>query len=412
MALHSWPKANVMSSHFSAPGLLKPPNSTPDVHCASQPRGESLSIVPNIYDAAVPMLSETALLVQSHPLIPAADRHRLAAVVRKACRWLDTCAEHAKRVDEPAPPDTAVVPFTRPNLAAAFARLTIAHLDVTEKTVANALSELNGIADRLGMPRTFALAALSPECQALQDLLVTGEDRGSCIRLLRVMSAHGIAPDHVADAVPLLQRQIDDDWKVKNKVREFKRSLYAWNHAVKAVPGWPQVPIDVPKVRRVWGQRWSEGLAALEASVDAHLALGEPCLDGEDLFAGPAVRPLSSATKRNRKLAARMAASALRDARVDIGALQHVRDLCRPDRFMVAFRVLADRAGGVTATVLRYAIDLRKLARLAGRAHVRRGGPARVGVREAPPSSSGIPEGPDGGWARNGSRTGAPRPAR
>lgn len=122
--------------------------------------------------------------------------------------------------------------------------------------------------------------------------------------------------------------------------------------------------VAIPKVRTIRGLRWRDDLAVLEVSVDALLALGDPSPEAEDIFAGPAVRPLRPHTKRGRKEAARMVASALRDAKVDIRTLRHVRDLCLPERFKVAFRVLSKQANGVTSSVMRYAIDLRKLARL------------------------------------------------
>ncbi|MGD9804296.1 MAG: hypothetical protein AB7E81_20140 [Hyphomicrobiaceae bacterium] len=316
------------------------------------------------YDSTIPMLSDVPALIQNNPLWPAGERNSQAAFVRKVIRWFETCAKNSARVDGPSPPSPAAIPFTRLNLKIAFAQLTIAHLDVVNKTIANALSSLNGIADRLGMPRGYAFAPLSSECQALHELLVTREDRGSCIRLFRVMSAHGIAPQRVADAVPMLREQIEGDWRIKRKDREFKRALYAWNTAAKSVPGWPQVLLDVPRVRKVWGLRWRDHLSDLEKSVDRLLAAGDPNPTGEDLFAGPAARPLRKSTKEGRKEAARMVASALRDANVDVNALRHVRDICRPERFKIAFRVLSARAGGVTRTIMRYASDIRKLAKL------------------------------------------------
>ncbi len=256
------------------------------------------------------------------------------------------------------------IPFTPQNLKAAFERLVIAHLDVSEKSIKNTLSDLNGIADLLGIPPGFAFNPLNAECQAVQDRLVTHEDRGSCIRLLRVMSAHNIPLARVANAVPLLHSQVDADWKVRDKRREVKRALYAWNKAAKSFPDLALPLIDIPKVRKVWGLRWRDDLSALGKSVDYHLALGDPTPDADDIFAGPTVRPLRPATKRGRKDAARMAASALRDAKIDFRTLRHVRDLCLPERFKIAFRVLCARAGGVTASVMRYAIDVRKFAKL------------------------------------------------
>lgn len=316
------------------------------------------------YDGNIPTLSEIAALVQNNPLMNAKERNRLAAIVRKAQRWFVTNAGHAARLEAGPVPMPETIPFTRQNLKAAFGRLVIAHLDVSEKSVKNTLSDLNGIADLLGMPRGFAFGSLNTECQAVQDRLVTHEDRGSCIRILRVMSGHDVPLARVADAVPLLRAQIDSDWKVKNRDREFKRALYAWNKAARTFTDLGLPLIDIPKVRKVWGLRWRDDLSALEKSVDHHLALGDPTLDVDDIFAGPTVRPLRPATKRGRKEAARMAASALRDAKIDFHTLRHVRDFCLPERFKIAFRVLSARAGGVTTSLMRYAIDVRKFAGL------------------------------------------------
>lgn len=318
----------------------------------------------SVYDSNIPMLSETAALVQNNPLMNAKDRNRLAAVVRKACRWFVTNAEIAARVEAGPMPIPETTPFTRQNLKMAFERLTIAHLDISEKSVANTLSELNGIADHLGMPRGFAFEALNAECKAVHDRLVTHEDRGSCIRILRVMTGHDVSLARVADAVPLLREQIDADWKVVNKDREFKRALYAWNKAARLFADMALPVIDIPKVRKIWGLRWRDDLVDLEKSVDQHLALGDPTPDADDIFAAPAVRPLRPASKKGRKEAARMAASALRDGNVDVGTLRHVRDFSQPERFKIAFRILTARAGGVTTSVMRYAIDVRKFARL------------------------------------------------
>ena len=330
------------------------------------PTGKTMTKIVSVYDGNIPMLSETAALVQNNPLIPAKQRNRQAAIVRKAGRWFDTCATHAARVEGQPAPTSATIPFTRRNLKVAFARLTIAHLDVSKKSVENTLSELNGIADLLGMPRGFAFEALNAECKVVQDRLVTHEDRGSCIRILRVMSAHNIAPARVVDAVPLLREQIDEDWKVSNKARELKRALYAWNKAAKMFADMALPLIDIPKVRKVWGLQWRRDLVDLGKSVDEHLALGDPRPAANDLFEVPNVRPLRPASKKNRKEAARMAASALRDAGIDIATLRHPHDICQPERYKTVFRVLSARAGGVTNSVMRYAIDLRKLGQTPG----------------------------------------------
>lgn len=318
----------------------------------------------SVYDGSIPMLSEVAALVQNHPLVKPAERNRKAVLVRKACRWVSTCAQHAVRVEGRSPATAETIPFTRPNLGRAFAQLAIAHLDVSKKSVDNTLSELNGIADLLGMPTGYAFCALSSECQAVQDRLVTKEDRGTCIRLLRVMSAHGISAARVADAVPHLREQIEADWKVERKDREFKRALYAWNKAAKLFPDLGLRSLQVPKTRKIWGLRWRDDLSMLEPSVDGHLALGDPRPEGDDIFAGPTVRPLGTWSKTGRKEAVRMAASALRDAKFDYRGFRHVRDICLPERYKMAMRVLVTRAGGVTSTVLGYGRELCKIAKL------------------------------------------------
>ena len=125
---------------------MKPPN-VPTIYPNLSQQEPEMSKIVTVYDSNIPMLSEAAALVQNNPLIPIKQRNRQAAVVRKACRWFETCAAHAARVEGRPPPLPATIPFTRRNLKEGFELLTIAHLDVSEKSIDNTLSELNGIAD-------------------------------------------------------------------------------------------------------------------------------------------------------------------------------------------------------------------------------------------------------------------------
>lgn len=312
----------------------------------------------SVYDGAIPMLSAVPSLIQTHPLIPPEKRSRYTALTRKVIRWFERCANYGESGSDTLVPRAELIPFTRTNLGLAFERLSVAQLDITPKSVANTLGICNQIADALGMPSGYAFAPLSPECQELQDTLARREDRGSCIRIFRVMSAHGLHPDQVRLAVPHLRAQIDSDWRVKNKDN---RSHYAWNHSVRRLPGWPQILLELPRLRKVWGLRWRE-LAELESSTDACLSLGDPRPEGEDLFAGPAAAPLRDATKRGRKEAVRMAGSTWRHIEaLKTRTPKTVREICLPDNFRNEFRVLSKRAGGVNRTIIRYARDIWKL---------------------------------------------------
>jgi hypothetical protein len=178
------------------------------------------------YDPTVPMMHEIPDHIHNNPLYCQDTRSADASLVKKVCGWLAKAAADAPATDTSvAHPTPATVPFTRMYLKAAFTRLTPATVGTGEKNIANALSECNRIADALGMPTGYSFVPLSAPCLALQKKLKAREDRGTCIRIFRFLSARQLDPWVMSNALlPDFKAEIDGDWRVKDKPREFKRA--------------------------------------------------------------------------------------------------------------------------------------------------------------------------------------------
>jgi hypothetical protein len=155
---------------------------------------------------------------------------------------------------------------------------------VSRKRLQNVRSEIAFALDRYGLGgRRSYLAPLSPVAQALYDRLPTKYFQCALSRFLHFISAQGIPPDRVSDAV---SRQfltaLERHSSIKNPRETHKNMCRVWNKGARPGPGWPDVVLTEPSFRKTYGLRWSEFQASLEAAVDAFFA--DPVDDG-DFFA-------------------------------------------------------------------------------------------------------------------------------
>jgi hypothetical protein len=314
-------------------------------------------------DPSIPSLAAMPDLIRNDVLYLDVVREANIALTLKLAKWA-AMPEGAKGKPGYKPGvASAEIPFTRQNLKELRSKLKPGALGVTPKTIENAFSIANGIADHFDMPRGYGWAPLSVPAQRLMNILKRREDRGGCNRLLQFMSARDIDPALMSDALTADFRvEIEADWRIVDKPRAFRRALYAWNAAVKTFPeDWPQITLKVPTVRKVWGKRWSYFLPSLESTVDAHF---EPRLTGGDLYdKGQGLEKISA---HGQKESVRMAACALHLDGVPLDELSDIRAICRPDRYDRAVRLLRLRKGAVNSSIAKYASDLAKLAKYSG----------------------------------------------
>jgi hypothetical protein len=142
---------------------------------------------------------------------------------------------------------------------------------VSRKRVANVRSAIAFALDRYGLGgRRSYLAPLSPEAQALYDRLTDKYAQCALSRFLHFISAQGIEPEQVTDAVAqAFLAALEQHSAIKDPRTTHKNACRAWNKARAEVAGWPDAVLTVPCYQQTYGLRWTDFLGSLEAAVDA-----------------------------------------------------------------------------------------------------------------------------------------------
>jgi hypothetical protein len=145
---------------------------------------------------------------------------------------------------------------------------------VSRKRLQNVRSAVAFGLDRYGLGgRRSYLAPLSPAAQALYDRLGDKYLRCRLSRLLHFVSAQGIAPEQMTDAVANeFLVALQQHSAIKDPRTTHQDACRAWNKARHLIPGWPDVELAVPCYQQTYGLPWSDFPASLEAAVDAWFA--------------------------------------------------------------------------------------------------------------------------------------------
>jgi integrase len=217
---------------------------------------------------------------------------------------------------------------------------------VSRKRLQNVRSALAFALDRYGLGgRRAYLAPLSPAAQALYDRLPDKYFQCALSRFLHYISAQGIAPDQVTDAVAqAFLTALQQHSCIKDPRETHKVTCRVWNRARAEVAGWPDVMLTVPCYQQTYGLRWSDFPASLEAAVDAYFA--DPVDEG-DFFADTGrMKPLSPRTVATQRDHLRCVASALVRMGHDPSAIVDLAYLVRPAHVRQALTFFLDRNGG------------------------------------------------------------------
>jgi hypothetical protein len=182
---------------------------------------------------------------------------------------------------------------------------------VSRKRLQNVRSAAAFALDRYGLGgRGSYLAPLSPAAQALYDQLPDKYFQCALSRFLHFISAQGIAPDQVTDAVAqAFLTALQEHSCIKDPRETHKVTCRVWNKARAQVAGWPDVMLTEPRYQNTYGLRWSDFPASLEAAVDAWFA--DPVDDGDFFADNGRLKPLSPRTVATQKDHLRCVASAL-----------------------------------------------------------------------------------------------------
>jgi integrase len=162
----------------------------------------------------------------------------------------------------------------------------------------------------------------------------------------------------------------------------------AWQRAILAVEGWPQIAVSVPDRRRQWVSKWDQFQESLYRDCEAWLDR----LAGRDLLEEVPFRPARPATLAHREWQIRAFASAVMRTGRDPATLTCLADLVEMETFKIGLRFFLDRDGGPTTAIADLAGVLKTIARhhvcaepdhlsrMAG--IIRRLAPGRVGLTE------------------------------
>ena len=97
---------------------------------------------------------------------------------------------------------------------------------------------------------------LLPEWLALSDKLGSRSEKIALSRVLRFLSARGIAPDAVTvETFDDYHRHLDGSL-LKRPNQTFAMMVKAWRRAASAIQGWPPIDVEVPDRSRSWVWAW------------------------------------------------------------------------------------------------------------------------------------------------------------
>lgn len=269
-------------------------------------------------------------LVTHHPDLPEARRREtisalktLARVLAREPHMIPASAEELRSLVNRALPVAAGVTATRWRNVKSLLRQALALLD-PHVMPARSRGDL--------LPEWAELLA-SPEAQPLY--------RGLS-RFSKYCSAHGIPPAAVDQAIyESFYLDLDAHCLMRSPRETQQTAGHAWNTAVQAVPGWPQLTLTIARFRQNPSLPWSAFPDSLEADVDAYLN-PRPRNSFKSKSSGPVFRPATIIAKKTQ---IRQLATALVQSGRDPSSIGSLADLVAPEAATAALTVLWTRAG-------------------------------------------------------------------
>jgi len=190
---------------------------------------------------------------------------------------------------------------------------------------------------------------LTPAWQGLAERLPTRTDRTRLSRLMRWMSANGIAPDTAtADALDTFRAELQSDSLLRAPEKTWADLVWSWNRSVERVEGWPRLPIAKPRRKVTYTLPWSAFPASLKADVDAWLER----LAGRDFSDDGPARSARSSTLETREYQLRSFASALAHRGRDPQSLASLADLVAYDAFVDGIKFYYGRRGDTPSSAI------------------------------------------------------------
>jgi integrase len=282
---------------------------------------------------SVPTLATTMATIAADPTLTPTQRAQQTSAIRVFCRAV-------RREPSTLPAATAAL---RPLLR----HFHPAAADLTERRWRNILSLLRQAIGRHGMPdgRLPRLMPMAPEWTALYQRLDGWAARAGLSHFLRYLSARGIGPADVDDAVSNAYLRFLETASLKPNPRATHQMVcHGWNRAVATLPGWPPRSLAVPRYRQTYMLPATGFPASLVAEIDQWCDR----IAGKDPMADDLPRRLvTPRTAKTRAYQMRQLASALVHRGHDPANLRSLADVARLEPLREAMRFFLERAGGI-----------------------------------------------------------------
>lgn len=184
---------------------------------------------------------------------------------------------------------------------------------------------------------------LSPAWAVLKAKLEGRRLRYGLCRFISFCSGQNIAPEQVDHTTfARFEAALAAQSFVKVPAEIYRNACLFWNRASRAVPGWPNVIIEIPVRGRRYTVDWRKLPEAFRADAEAYL--------NPDILAADYVRSASPRTVDLRRHQIKVLATAVIRAGVPADRMTGLAILVKPENAWQAMRFFLDRAGGKKTT--------------------------------------------------------------
>ena len=178
-------------------------------------------------------------------------------------------------------------------------------------------------------------APLSPAWQIIYDRVGATPSRWKLSKVAHWLSAREIDPDAVTqDHLEEFLQALRQTTLSKNPEAIWRGTAWAWNAAVREVPGWPQVLVAIPSRKQTYTLPWTDFPDTFRTDVEGYLTR----LSCDDLLDDGPAKPAKPSTLETRRLQLRCFASALVRRGRAPSSIRSLADLVEIDAYKEGLR--------------------------------------------------------------------------
>jgi site-specific recombinase XerD len=290
--------------------------------------------------------------------------------IKKALAW--DAAPTFEKAKSPVQQQSTFLdrPFNYQTIDELFDGLRAAELRLADKTLQNARSICNAVADHYHLARGIGHTPFSEDCQRLHGMGPSKWDRRALRPGLHYLSSVCVSPWTATQAnIDDFEKAVFAEFRLAEPRATFNEFTRVWNKCAN-LPGWPELVIERHVVSKRCAVDWAE-YSKLKRAIEQYIDCGRRFEELENIDDDPdavdddkpLIVPLAAETAQGHRSSLGMVVWALRQGHVPANELNALRDLCIPTHFRLAMQELTTRAGGiVNRTVHARLVSLGRLA--------------------------------------------------